>query len=133
MIIAIDPGKDKCGIAILNEDGKVLEKEIVSRKEIKDRVRNFISGRPSLNLVIGQSSNGYQIKEELKDLNLKISLVTETNSTLEARDLYWQDHPPKGLWKIIPVSLRLPPVPIDDYAALVLGKRWHGQILKPVL
>jgi RNase H-fold protein (predicted Holliday junction resolvase) len=128
MIIAIDPGKDKCGIAVLNDDGKVLEKEIVSREEIKDKTFQFILEHPSSTLVIGKSFNGNKVKEELQDLNIKICFVAEINSTLEARDLYWRENPPKGLWKIIPVSLRLPPVPIDDYAAVILGRRACGAL-----
>lgn len=124
MIIAIDPGKDKCGIALLDETGKVLEKEILPRQEILPKVLRVVSQYPASSLVVGQSSNGYQIKEEIEKLKLKISLVEETNSTLEARDLYWQENPPRGLWKIVPVSLRFPPVPIDDYAAVILGKRF---------
>jgi RNase H-fold protein (predicted Holliday junction resolvase) len=124
MIIAIDPGKDKCGIAVLNETGEVLQKEVISRQALKGRLGRIVLKYPASILVIGESSNGYQIKDELKDLNIDVSFVSETNSTLKARDLYWRDNPPKGLWKIIPVSFRFPPVPIDDYAATILGKRF---------
>lgn len=33
-ILAIDPGREKCGIAVVGLDGQVLHREIVPTKEI---------------------------------------------------------------------------------------------------
>ena len=66
-----------------------------------------------------------EIERQLNLSNIKsnIIFVDETNSTLEARKLYCQKNKPKGFWRLIPESLRLPPVHYDDYAAVVIGKR----------
>ncbi len=124
MIIAIDPGRDKCGLAVLDRDGNVLEKRIIPRTEIKARLFQHLSSFSPASIIMGNSSNGRQLKEDFKDLDIKFSFVSEKNSSLEARKLYWEENPPRGLWKIIPTSLRLPPVPVDDYAAVILGKRY---------
>jgi hypothetical protein len=49
--------------------------------------------------------------------------VNERDSTLEARDLYWKEVPPRGWRRLVPLSLQVPPEPIDDFAAVVLARR----------
>jgi RNase H-fold protein (predicted Holliday junction resolvase) len=56
-------------------------------------------------------------------VTVPITLVDERNSTLEARDRYWQMFPPKGLQKLIPQGMRLPDRPIDDIVAILLIER----------
>ena len=60
--------------------------------------------------------------------NLAIVTVNEQNSTLEARDRYWLMYPPKGLQRIVPAGLRVPPRPVDDIVAILLIERYlnHG-------
>ncbi|MGK7894630.1 MAG: resolvase, partial [Xenococcus sp. (in: cyanobacteria)] len=55
---------------------------------------------------------------------IPIVMVNENNSTLEARDRYWQIYPPKGFRKFIPQTLRIPPRPIDDIVAILLIERF---------
>ncbi|HKM17981.1 MAG TPA: pre-16S rRNA-processing nuclease YqgF, partial [Limnochordia bacterium] len=33
-------------------------------------------------------------------------------------------HPPRGWRRLLPVSLQTPPVPIDDYVAVILAQRY---------
>jgi hypothetical protein len=54
--------------------------------------------------------------------------VDEKNSTLEARPLYWQEYPRRGLLRLLPISLLAPPVAIDDFAAVVLGRRFLASL-----
>lgn len=51
-----------------------------------------------------------------------VETADEYATTLKGRELYWRIHPPKGLWKLIPTSLRTPPRPIDDLAAWAIIK-----------
>ena len=53
-----------------------------------------------------------------------ITVVEEAHSTEEARTLYWQENPPKGLKKLIPLGLLVPPIPLDAYAAVILVRRF---------
>lgn len=55
---------------------------------------------------------------------LKVVAVEERNSTLEARALYWQEKPPRGWRRVLPLSLQEPPEPVDDFAAVVLARRF---------
>ena len=126
MILAIDPGKIKCGLAVLNESGNVLEKKIVPRLEILSDLPFYLSRFSIATVIVGQGAFGKELGKELVELDLKINIVfvSEKNSTLEARKLYWLNHKPLGLYRFLPASLRVPPVPIDDYAAMILGSRY---------
>ena len=45
-------------------------------------------------------------------------------TTLQARKRYWDIYPPKGLWKLVPLSLRVPPIPYDDVVAIILVEQY---------
>jgi RNase H-fold protein (predicted Holliday junction resolvase) len=126
MILAIDPGKDKCGLAALDRDGNVREKRILAREELSKSIPLYVAKYGISGLVVGQGHFGREIAKELSKLELGIStvFVSEKDSTLEARKLFWKENKPKGFWRFIPTSLRVPPVPVDDYAAVILGKRY---------
>ena len=62
----------------------------------------------------------------LYDINpdLVIRIGDERNTTYEARDRYFADHPPCGLWRLVPLGMQSPPCPVDDYAAQLIGERY---------
>ena len=64
--------------------------------------------------------------ESSLSLSKPIVMVDERNSSLEARDRYWEMYPPKGLTKLIPQGMRLPPRPVDDIVAILLIERYFG-------
>ncbi len=123
MILALDPGKDKCGLALFDKEGRVVEQKIVKRQELH---RAIVHYHEVPKLVIGDSANGRAIAEELKKLKLDqtIVLFPETDTTWQARKLYWRAHPPKGWRRFVPTSLLTPPVPVDDFAAVLIGRRY---------
>jgi RNase H-fold protein (predicted Holliday junction resolvase) len=126
MILAIDPGREKCGIAVLDKKGKVLERGISPREEVKSSIYHLLAKHKILSLVIGRSAFGRELERELSRMDIKsnIVFVSEKFSTLEARKRYWKHHRPKGLLRLVPTSLLSPPVPVDDYAAVILGERY---------
>lgn len=126
MLLSLDPGKDKCGIAVLDLSRNILEKKIISPQDIPLQIPLLVAKYGISVIVVGKSAFGKKIEKELLKLELKTNIifVSEKYSTLEARRRYWQENKPKGLWRLIPTSLRVPPVPIDDYAAVILGERY---------
>jgi len=126
MILAIDPGSKKCGFAVLDETGQVLESTVLERIELPDRVPLLLSKHGISIIIIGRSAFGKAVERELIKLEIKASFIfiPEKDSTRQARERYWTENPPAGLWKFIPTSLRVPPVPIDNYAAVILGERF---------
>lgn len=47
-------------------------------------------------------------------------LIPERNTTLQARELYFQHYPPRGWRRLLPKGMRVPPEPYDDFAALAI-------------
>jgi RNase H-fold protein (predicted Holliday junction resolvase) len=126
MILAIDPGREKCGLALLDENGTVLEKEVLKRPDLFTRVKLIASRSVVSAVVMGEGAFGRAVEKELRQrgIELNVVFVSEKDSTFLARKKYWKDHPPRGIFKFIPVSLRVPPAPVDDYAAVILGERY---------
>lgn len=122
MLLAIDPGREKCGLALFDDQGKLLNKQVLPRPELQI----YLKKQSATRLVIGQGAFGQALAKEIKEYlpTVVINFVAETNSTQQARLRYWQANKPRGLWRLIPTSLRQPPVLIDDYAAVILGERY---------
>lgn len=129
-LLAIDPGSVKCGLAVLNQQGKVLLREISPSAQIAERITALVEQWNILHIVYGRSTGSKTIRQLLTNLvqseksTFETHGVDERNSTLEARTLYWQEHPRSGLQRLLPISLLAPPEPVDDFAAVVLGHRF---------
>ena len=124
--IAVDPGREKTGIAILSLTGDVAWHDIVNSMYFLDEIKNIVAEYDTNLLVIGNGTSS-KYKQELlkKELSLlNIITVDEYRTTDEARKLYFEDNPPRGLKKLIPLGMQTPPVPVDDYAAIAIGKRY---------
>lgn len=66
--------------------------------------------RPLIEKIIGESG-----------LAIAVEVVSERHTTERARNEYWRHNPPKGLWRLVPLGLQVPPVPYDDYAAYCMA------------
>lgn len=126
MILAVDPGKEKCGIAVLDKSGNVLERKILPKESLTSSLPLYAAKHRISTFVIGQSSFGKEVEKDLlkSEIRANIIFVSEKYSTLEARRRYWKENRPKGFLKLVPTSMRIPPVPVDDYAAVILGERY---------
>ncbi|HEY9806770.1 MAG TPA: hypothetical protein V6D04_09380, partial [Candidatus Obscuribacterales bacterium] len=60
---------------------------------------------------------------------LRVVLVDERYSSLEARDRYWKMYPPKGLYRLIPQGMRTPPRSLDDIVAILLIERYLERLV----
>lgn len=129
-VLAIDPGRDKCGVAIVTASGEVLTRRIYRRAEMPDVLLPLLKQHAIENIVVGGATTSKTLVAQLKALlpHLSIKTIDEAHSTLRARALYWQSHPPQGWRRLLPLSLQTPPVAIDDYAAVVLARRHFARI-----
>ncbi|MDK2871333.1 MAG: hypothetical protein PWQ16_685 [bacterium] len=119
--LALDSGSKKWGYAIFL--GKeVKEKGIIGASKLEDFL---IRVRIAENLdfvVVGRRKGAI---EKLKSLDkVDIFTVDEMDTTIKARDLYFSEFPPRGLLNLLPKGLRLPRRPIDDFAAVIIGRRF---------
>lgn len=127
-ILAVDPGTRKSGYAILNEDGGSLEQGVEPTTSLLEVARRACARHVVARLVLGQGTNAKPVHVLLEPLGLPASFVDERETTIRARTLYFHDHPPTGWRRLVPLGLQLPPRPIDDYAAVLIGRRFLGKV-----
>lgn len=124
-ILAIDPGREKTGIAILN-NSDVLEHKIINSEELVQTIKSLLEKYIIKTIIMGNGTSSKKkydlLKREFMDRD--IVLINEYRTTDEARKLYFQENPPKGWKKLIPLGMQVPPVPVDDYAAIVIGRKY---------
>lgn len=127
MILGFDPGRDKCGIAVIDENQKLYFHEVIESDKAIATLASLCQQFPIESIVMGdQTTSKTWQKKIIKELSLSlpIILVDERNSSLEARDRYWEMYPPQGLQRLIPQGMRVPPRPIDDIVAILLIERY---------
>ncbi|MDB9306177.1 MULTISPECIES: pre-16S rRNA-processing nuclease YqgF [Cyanophyceae] len=135
VILGFDPGKDKCGLAVMGLDRQLYYHQVVTAQKAIATIETLRQQFPVSLLVMGNQTTSKQWKQQLREAlveQLSIILVDERYSTLEARDRYWQMYPPKGLTKLLPQGMRQPPRPIDDIVALLLIERYLNRLTTSV-
>ena len=63
IILAIDPGKDKCGIAVLGQF-EILFKKIVKTKKIKKEIKSLLASYKIKEIIIGDGTSSDNIKKQ---------------------------------------------------------------------
>lgn len=132
VILGFDPGRQKCGVAVMGVDRRLYHHEVIQAESAIATIQSLRERYPISLLVMGDqtSSKDWKLKitAELTE-PLRIITVDERNSSLEARDRYWQLYPPKGLSRLIPQGMRTPPRAIDDIVAILLIERYLERLV----
>ena len=126
LYLGIDPGRSKTGLALVDGAGKIVKLHIAESQNIDNEIVEFIKNSCPVHIVLGNGTNSRNIGEAVKRVlnDVMVTVMEEAHSTEEARSLYWQENPPKGLKKLIPLGMLVPPVPLDAYAAVILVRRF---------
>ena len=129
-ILAVDPGRSKCGMAVLTLEGEVLAREVAPVETVAERAlllcRRHGVGRVVLGQGTGSAGVGSALSGILATEGVQIVETPESGTTLAARKLYFAHNPPRGWRRLLPAGLRVPPEPVDAYAAEAIGRRHLG-------
>ncbi len=124
-VLAVDPGRKKCGLAVVDSVEGILFREVVPCREFSQRVRDVYHRFQPSATIMGGSTGFKEIAKTVEQaLGVTPEEVDERHSTEQAKLRYFQEFPPRGLWKLVPLGLQTPPVCYDDFAAVVLAERW---------
>ena len=127
MILGFDPGRDKCGIAIMDKNRQLHYNQVVESAKITITITK-LSQQFDINLIIiGDQTTSKIWQQNLTEIiseKIPIIKIDERYSSLEARERYWQIYPPRGFVRLIPPGMRIPPKPIDDIVAIILIERY---------
>ena len=121
IIISIDPGTKKCGYAAVDSNLSVLQRKVIPTEKIAGTIEDSLNIYKMNKIILGNGTNYKNIEKRLKNHfpRLRIILIEEEFSTLEARKKYFEAHPPRGISKLIPLSLRVPSCHYDDFVAVI--------------
>lgn len=131
-IIALDPGREKCGIAVVHKQQGMLMKGVIQTNELAIKIQELIAQYHISQIVIGDGTSSREAKKKIEEIKInnqpmRIILIDEKHSTDEARCRYWAENPPRGLKRLIPTTMQVPPKPVDDYVAVILAERYFSR------
>ena len=130
VLMGFDPGRDKCGVAVMGLDMKLHYHQVIPAKEAIATIQALHQKFSISLLVMGDQTTARHWKEQLnRETPLSVVMVDERYSSLEARDRYWQMYPPKGFSRLLPHGLRQPPRPVDDIVAIILLERYFKRLV----
>lgn len=126
-VLAIDPGREKCGLALVSHPPTVvLARRVVAASELVEHVRELISVHPNVEILIGRGTGSQSVANTVGAAfpdNI-LRLVDERDTSRRARERYCRDNPPTGLRRLLPTGLRHPETPYDDYVAIILAEEF---------
>jgi len=123
MFMGIDPGRDKCGVAVLNSAGEIKFQRVIATDELADALKNLAAEFSIDEVILGDGTTHKSAAEKILAAGLKFRLVDEKHTTEEARRLYWGKNPPRGWRRLLPTSMQVPPEPVDAIVAEILVRR----------
>ncbi len=123
-VLGIDPGTRKAGYAVVRADGSVLALGIEEVSALAARARALAAEHAIEAIAMGTGTNAAPLARLVEELGVPVVPVDERETTLRARGLYFADHPPRGWRRLIPLGMQVPPRPIDDYAAVLIARRY---------
>ena len=136
MLLGIDPGRDKAGWALTDDEGTLRASGMFRVEEARaffealdpgslQRLHSFVledisNGADVFTIdciLLGDGTGSEFFFSLAKTTSFRVKLVTEKMTTLMARELYWKAHPRRGIMRFVPTKFSAPPRDIDDFAA----------------
>jgi len=126
LVLAVDPGRARWGLALVSADGFCIVRCVVSAADGPAAVARMLDEHRPAVLALGDRTGARDACRALAErgITCPIAMVPEAGSSMEARQLYFRLNPPRGIRRLIPRGLLLPPEPIDGYAAQVIALRY---------
>jgi len=119
-LIAIDPGKSKCGLVLADaEAGLILKGRVLESAYVLSLIDSWQKVKHSPIILLGNGTTSSQWQERLQRF-AEVILVEEMGTTLRARKRYWEIWPPSIWSRWLPRGLLIPPNDVDAVAALLL-------------
>jgi RNase H-fold protein (predicted Holliday junction resolvase) len=124
-VLGIDPGTRKVGFALIEDaESPALARGIEPLDTLMSRLQSILETHPIRAVALGSGTNADFLARMLEPLGVPVHVIDETDTTYRARALYFAEHPPRGWRRLLPLGLQVPPRPIDDYAAMLIARRY---------
>ncbi len=131
-ILAVDPGREKCGLAVMRHDGKIFFQEVVETRRLGIKVSRLVREYQAEALAIGDGTTSSEAQSAIRIAvpELPLTVLDEYRTTDEAKLRYWQKNRPHGWRRLLPTTMQVPPEPVDDYVAVILAERYFKKLCK---
>ena len=125
-LAAVDPGREKCGFAVLDAEGAVLCQKVIETLNLEREIADMYARYAFTTLVLGNGTTSREARARIERVmpELLVVLVDEYRTTDMAKRAYWQARPPRGWRRLLPASMLVPPEPVDDFVAIILARRF---------
>jgi len=129
IVVAIDPGRSKCGIAAVQatDPPQTLQSTIVATADLLVELGRLMRRLPPISvLVIGDGTQSRPLHKAISQMfpDVSIAVVDEHGSSQRARRLYLLQNPGSGWKRLLPLGLRTPDRPYDNIVAELLAKEF---------
>jgi RNase H-fold protein (predicted Holliday junction resolvase) len=124
-VLGIDPGRAKAGYAVVESgEGAVVTAGIEPIEDLAARIERVLATAEIGAIALGKGTNSRAVAALLERFGLPIYWVDEFETSRAARSLYFAENPPRGWRRLVPQGLQLPGRPVDDYAAIIIARRF---------
>ena len=132
IVLAIDPGRSKCGVAVCtprddSDRPRILHREVVSTDKLVMHVTALVDAHKPDVVLIGDGTQSATLRKAVgKALpdGMPFEEVPEAFTSQRVRARLQKEWLPKGLVRLLPSGLRPPPKAYDDYVAALLAEDW---------
>jgi RNase H-fold protein (predicted Holliday junction resolvase) len=128
-VLAIDPGSSKCGMALVRRDDEgevhLLWRKVSKKDALLKNIDDANSVERFSMVIVGSGTTSKDIVHAVREKlpSMGILVVDEKDTTLQARERYWEHNPRRGWRRLLPSTMQVPPEPVDDFVALILAER----------
>ena len=132
VVLAIDPGRSKCGVAVCtprddSDRPRILHREVVPTDKLVMHVMELVSTHQPNVVLMGDGTQSATLRKAvLKALpdGMPFEEVPEAFTSQRVRVRLQKEWLPKGLVRLLPTGLRPAPKAYDDYVAALLAEDW---------
>tara|TARA_B100000242_G_scaffold266484_1_gene215344 strand:+ start:624 stop:1061 length:438 start_codon:yes stop_codon:yes gene_type:complete len=120
-LISIDPGKCKCGMVLVDLHKKKVDQAIVISTEfLPNYVKTLYRSQNISKVIIGNGTTSKNNIEKLKFIKKDLFIVEEKNTTLRAKNRYFELFPVRGFRNLLPKEIFLMNKNLDAISALII-------------
>ena len=131
-VLAVDPGSSKCGLAVVHRSNAgrmdLVWRAVVATDDLQAEVTKAHDEHGFTMVIVGSGTRSKETVGRIREIlpSIGILVVDERDTTLKARERYWEHNPRRGWRRLLPATLQAPPGPVDDFVALILAERVLG-------
>jgi len=132
IVLAIDPGRSKCGVAVCtprddSDRPRILQREVVPTDKLVINVIALVDAHQPDVVLIGDGTQSATLRKAVAKVlpeGLPFYEVPEAFTSQRVRARLQKEWLPKGLIRLLPTGMRPPPKAYDDYVAALLAEDW---------